>query len=206
MTRFPVVPKTKVVFWIAIALLTTSVAHAEKSEVLVDNFDDRVEGRWEPMCGGDWEIGEGRCSKKPDEGEYQKSILVCDFPITEGSVETTIQPDTKRSASLGIVGKYIDKDRHWYVRIVYWQLNLEVHVEGQKSLRLGPYSLWNKDNDTSVEPVRLKLVMRGGRGGLFVNGILRCMFHDPLAGEAGKPGIFTNSASTATLFTVHRTK
>ncbi len=196
----------KIVLLSVLTLLSASAARAEKPEVLVDHFDVRVENRWEPVYGDDWNIGKGQCSKKPDEGEYQKSLLLCNFPLTEGSVETTIQPDTKRSASLGIVGKFIDKDRHWYVRIVYWQLDLQVKVEGKKSLRLGPYSLWDKDNDTSVGPVHLKLVMRDGRVGLFVNDILRCMFEDPLAGEAGKPGIYTNSASTATSFTVHREK
>ena len=63
----------------------------------------------------------------------------------------------------------------------------------------------DQDNhDWKHPPVRLTLVIRDGRVGFFADGVLRAMFKDPLAGQAGRPGLYTESASFADTFMTRR--
>ena len=69
-----------------------------------------------------------------------------------------------------------------------------------KRTKLGPLPV------EDLKPHRLKLVMADGRVGLYTDDILRFIINDPLAGEAGSPGLYTESASVASRFSARRTK
>ena len=173
--------------------------------VLVDDFSKEVPGRWETVMGAQWKINDGVLSSVPENGPYQKGMAVCDFPMVDGVIETVVHSRTDRFGSVGIVGKYISNEKCWYVRFAYWAV--ELNVPGGESFAITPFLLCGDDEPEAVkEPITLKLVIADGRVGLYVDGVLYCVFADPLAGEAGKPGLYTESSSFTQSFKARRIK
>ena len=176
-----------------------AVAWAE--DEITDDFTSEVPGRWRAGKGDAWTIADGECSKEPASGEYGQGLFICDFPMTEGEVETVIRPMyARRSSSVGIVGKFITGSRCWYVRIAYGAASLITKGTEMQGFKIGPINV--KDG----QPRKLRLVFREGRAGFYVDDVLRTIFRDPLAGEAGSPGLYTESASVATSFSARRIK
>lgn len=187
------------------AMLALCFGASCEENVLIDNFTKEVPGRWTTARGEAWKIKDGVFSSVPKNGPYQTGMAVCDFPIIDGVIETVVHSRTDRFGSVGIVGKYINNGKCWYVRFAYWAV--ELVVPGGESFVITPFLLCGNDEPEAVEkPVTLKLIIRDGRVGLYVDGVLYCVFADPLAGEAGKPGLYTESSAFAQSFKAKRTK
>lgn len=192
----------KQMVWIVrpVVFLAVSIAASAEETQFLDDFSTPVEGRWEAVIGDPWTVEDGEFFGGSPTGDYQKSLTVCNLPLTEGVIEASVRPFGGRPSSIGIVGKYIDRETCWYIRYAYWGIMLI--VPGQETLYIAPYTLINQENrDWKHPPVRLTLVIRDGRVGFFTDGVLRAMFKDPLAGKAGRPGLYTESASFAGYFT-----
>jgi hypothetical protein len=188
----------------AAMLALCSAARCEEN-VLIDNFSKEVPGRWQTAMGTEWKINDGVFSSVPENGPYQKGMAVCDFPMVDGVIEAVVRSRTDRFGSVGIVGKYINNGKCWYVRFAYWAV--ELNVPGGESFVITPFLLCGNDEPEAVEkPITLKLVIKDGRVGLYVDGVLYCVFADPLAGEAGRPGLYTESSIFAQSFKARRTK
>jgi hypothetical protein len=157
--------------------------------------------RWEVILGLPWVARDGEFASTADPATYLKGMVVCDFGMTDGEVETVVRPAAYETRSVGLVGKYIDADRYWFLRIVWWQGSIIIKGEKQRTLFLGPFSLRGKEAKGLIEePVHLRAVTRDGRVGVFVNGVLRCVFDDPYPGQPGRPGLYTEANSIATSF------
>jgi hypothetical protein len=195
--------------WLGV-LLALGLAHpgsAEPSDIVeafVDDFSEPQYGRWEAAMGNAWTVQDGEFFGGSPSGDYGKSLTVCDYPLTEGVIEASVRPVGGRSSSIGIVGKYIDRENCWYIRYAYWGIMLM--VPGRDEMFIAPYSMVDIDGnrDRAHPPVRLKLVIRDGRVGFFADGVLRAMFEDPLAGRAGRPGLYSESGSFASYFAARR--
>ena len=187
---------------IGVFFAVVATATAEQAS-FIDEFTATVEGRWEAVIGDTWTIQDGEFFGGSPTGDYLKSLTVCDFPLTEGVIEASVRPFGGRPSSIGIVGKFIDRDHCWYIRYAYWGIMLI--VPGEEGIYIGPHSMINQENPAWKHPsVRLRLVIRDGRVGFFTDGVLRAMFKDPLAGKVGRPGLYTESASFADTFTARR--
>ena len=185
-----------------ILLMLVSTTAADES-CFVDNFSDSRNSHWTPVIGDAWEIKDGELFGGDTEGNYSKAMTVSDIELTEGVIEATVRPFGGRSSSIGIVGKYIDQQRCWYIRYAYWGIMLM--VPGREPFYVAPYSmLENAHPNSTHRPVRLKLIIRNGRVGFFADGVLRAVFQDPLAGKTGRPGLYTESASYASHFSARK--
>ena len=177
-----------------------------RNDVFFDDFSTKAPGLWKSVQGSPWKVSRGRLAKAPTKSEYGTAMVVCNFPMTEGTVEALVLPAPKRSASVGLVGKYISRDKCIYVRIAYWHAS--VHFgRPDDALMIGPFSLWDIHDQSKIRgPVKLKFEMRRGRVGLYINDVLRTVFADPYAGQAGWPGLYTESTTYAEWFKARRTK
>lgn len=169
----------------------------------MDSFDRetarRIPFRWENVSGEPWKIQDGTYfNDKP-------SLSLFNLPFEEGVVEAELHSGTDRNSQVALVGKYINRERYWYVRVAYWAIS--VVSPGQEPLIVGSYSLFKHNGERkSRGPVRIKLEIKDGRVGLYLNGILRSVFDDPLAGESGRPGLRNEFSSHAEYFIVRKTK
>ena len=185
-----------------ILLMLASAAAADESH-FVDDFSDSRNAQWTPVIGDPWRIKDGEFFGGDTEGNYSKAMTVSNIELTEGVIEATVRPFGGRSSSIGIVGKYIDQERCWYIRYAYWGIMLM--VPGREPFYIAPYlMLENAHPKSTHRPVRLKLVIRDARVGFFADGVLRAVFLDPLAGRAGRPGLYTESASYASHFSARK--
>ena len=193
-----------------LACIPQGIGGVRQKDVFFDDFlkdlSKKPPGRWEAVRGNPWKVSKGRLAKAPAKAEYETAMTVCDFPMTEGTVEALVLPAAKRSASVGLVAKYISPDKCIYVRIAYW--HAAVHFgRPSDALMIGPFSLWDIHDQSQIRgPVKLKFEMRDGRVGLYINDVLRTVFADPYAGQAGRPGLYTESTTYAEWFKARRTK
>ena len=188
-------------------LVTGCVAPAGAEDVLTDDFSREAPGRWETVWGADWRIKDGEFFTAPESGVYQKSMVVADFPMIEGTVEAEMHSLNIRSASIGLVGKYISRERCLFMRIAYWRMSIYDGWPPEMDIPLGPFALGDsEDRQAPPEEVRLKMVMRNGRIGVYANGVLRTVFRDPYPDEAGRPGLYSESTTFVSSFSARRTK
>jgi len=194
---------------ISIVVVCTSVAASTPDQDSVETFQTAFPSdatdRWEVVLGGPWAADNGEFAPTADPNTYRRGMVVCDFPMTDGEVETVVRPAAYETRSVGIVGKYIDAQRHWFLRIVWWQGSILIKGENQKSIFVGPFSQRGKDaKGLMKDPIHLRIVTRDGRVGIFINGVLRTVMDDPFPGEAGRPGLYTEASSIATSFKATR--
>ena len=199
--------KKAIVVMCSVCLAMGCVAQADAEDVLRDDFSREVPGRWEAAMGHEWKTAGGEFFPPLKPGEYGGGIVVADFPITEGVVEAVVRPVANRAASVGLVGKYMSRDKVLYMRVAYFQASVMDRTSANAIFTLGPFSLYDVENlDAEPEPVHLKMVMRDGSVGIFMDGVLRCVLKDPYPGEAGRPGLYAESSCYVQSFSVRRTK
>lgn len=186
---------------LAVAGVVAVCLAARSGDVITDDFTKQVPGRWKLGSGGRYTISGGELRIFPKKGVWQKTCVVCDLPLKEGVVEAEARTMHKsRSASAGIVGKLINEQKYWAVRLAYGGITF---------ITRGTQTPWSCIGGLKIQDGRthkLKLVIRDGRAGFFLDGVLRGIFKDPFAGQAGRPGVFSESSSVATSFTARRTK
>ena len=198
--------KTNLILLAAMTLLVMSAADGEDN-LLYDDFSKEVPGRWETVKGRGWWLEDGKFMTTPKTGDYAKSYSAVNFPIINGEIETVLHSTIKRSGSFGIMGKYIASDNYWRIRFAYWQVQLEVYTpdgKGDKHYDLFPYSM--RDKNAGENPVRIRVEIVDSKVAFYVDDTLMCIFKDPLAGKAGKPGLTSESTSYSQSFKVRRTK
>ena len=64
----------------------------------------------------------------------------------------------------------------------------------------------NMQQEAGKNPVRIRVKIVESKVAFYVDDTLMCIFKDPLAGKAGKPGFTSESTSYAQSFRVRRTK
>lgn len=158
---------------------------------------------------------DGEFFTTPKSGDYQKSIVVANFLMKEGVIEADVHSVADRPASIGLVAKYIESpgdtdirlERCVFMRVAYWQLSIFNRWPPREEVVLGSFSLYDMDNrEEPPERVHLKMVIRNGTIGLYVDGVLRTIFRDPYPDQEGRPGLFSESTTFATSFKARRTK
>ena len=199
--------KTTLILLAAMTLMAMTAADCEDN-LLYDDFSKEVPGRWETVKGRGWWIEDGKFMTEPKTGDYAKSFSTADFPIINGEIETVMHSTSnKRSGSFGIMGKYIASNNYWRIRFAYWQVQLEVYTPDGKHgthYDLFPYSM--RDKSAGGNPVRIRVEIVDTKVAFYVDDTLMCIFKDPLAGKAGKPGLTSESTSYSQSFKVRRTK
>lgn len=186
-------------------LSCTSAADPPAGNTLRDDFRVEVPNRWDAVLGKPWTVQNGEFASTADPATYLKGMVVCDFPMADGEMGAVVRPAAYETRSVGLVGKYIDADRHWFLRIVWWQGSIIIKGDKERTIFLGPFSLRDKEAKGLIEePLHLRAVTRDGRIGIFINGVLRCVFDDPYPGEPGRPGLYTEANSVATSFHARR--
>ena len=198
--------KPMIVLFLGLAAGGCGVA-VRPEDILSDDFSVEVPGRWTTTMGAAWQVRDGELVTEPKTGKYQKAMAVVDLPMKEGVVEVVIRSKHERSASVGIVGKFISGKKCLYMRIAYWKAMVSDHCPGDEIANIGPFSLYNPEHKGAEgTPVHLKMVIRDGKIGVYIEGLLRCVLKDPYPDQAGRPGVYSESSSYVSSFTARRTK
>ena len=191
----------RVLLALAAAIMVTSRLSAQV--VVSDDFSKVNPGRYE-VKSGDWKVVDGKyvhITEKP----YGFRWVVADFPFTEGTVEVEAIPRKEGlhgSTSVGLVAKYVDDDNYWRVQFgTYGRLRVSGRVAGEG---------WGSDSRLYAMEVdktyKLSLVWRDAEVGVFVDRELVAVIADPFAGQAGKPGFFTETVAEFDNLTVRVTR
>ena len=183
----------------AVLLGVAASGAAAADDVLVDDFSKEVAGRWR-VVSGEWKVRDGVMAHTARPFPHHDCI-VADFPFTQGVIEVKAVPrknNKYRFASVGIVIKRIDEKRAIWFRFGSYGL---VNIDGRGGFRrvnLG--RAWTELN----REYRLSVIVRNGLICVCVDGIMVGVIRDPLAGKAGRPGLFTESGAEFDDFRVTR--
>jgi len=167
---------------------------------LSDDFPIEIPGRWRRV-GGPWAIKGGRAFHGTMK-QANHDFLVADFPMSEGLIEVTGiagKPNKLKFSSLGICIKYVDDAHRLYFRFgSYGRASVDSNVPGFREVRLGRLA------PTPDKEYRLTVAVRNGLIGVCIDDVMLCILRDPLAGRAGRPGLFTESGASYDDFRVTR--
>ena len=86
---------------ISVVIICTSVAACTPDQDSVETFQTAFPSdatdRWEVVLGGPWAANNGEFAPTADPNTYRRGMVVCDFPMTDGEVETVLD-QTKAQA------------------------------------------------------------------------------------------------------------
>lgn len=175
--------------WVALfAALSASLACAQVVEY---DFDDGDITAWEPVK-GEWVAQDGAYVQRDVSDPGYRFSLAPDA-WHEGVIEADATPlqvnrNHNVGATFGLVVKYRDAE-HWYaVRFgSYGGVNLRIVAEDSEVISVG--SLRPEPGVTR----HAKVILRGGYLAIILDGGVMGIFRDPFAGEAGRPGLFTET-------------
>ena len=193
--------KMLVLATLALFLVSGSRPPAVKATgTLSDNFDKEVPGRWRRV-GGPWRIKGGKAVHGTTR-KWNHDFLVADFPMSEGLIEVTGiagKPNSQKFSSLGICIKYVDDAHRLYFRVgSHRRSSVDSNLPGFRKVSLGRFT------PTPGRQYRLTVAVRNGLIGVCIDDVMLCILRDPLAGKAGRPGLFTESGARYDDFRVTR--
>ena len=175
--------------WAALfAALSASLACAQVVEY---DFDDGDIAAWESVK-GEWVARDGAYVQRDVSDPSYRYSLAPDA-WSEGVIEIDATPlqvnhISNVGASFGLVVKYLDAERWCAVRFgSYGGVSLRIMAEDSEVIKLG--SLLPQP-DVTYHP---KVILRGGYLAVVFDGGVMGIFRDPFAGEAGRPGLFTET-------------
>ena len=163
----------------------------EGRQVFIADFDNPDVSRYE-FLEGKWVFDSGRLKQVElpgkDERRYKKRIALIDFPLREGIIEVRARavPCEIKSrgadfGAIGVIGKYVDAERSWGFR--HGSSN-NISGYGYFAQNHGAWTF------TMDKPSTLKVVFANSMVGLIIDDMLVALKKDPLAGEAGRPGVY----------------
>ncbi len=174
----------------AVTLLASIFACAQ-AQVIEESFDAGV-ARWEPIE-GDWSVEDGEyLQTDASSPAYRMSLL--DSSWREGSIEVTATALARNlngnvGATFGLVVKYLDEQRWCIARFgSYGSCNMLIHSgEDKQRIDLGGFS------PEVGRGYRVGAIVSGGLIALVREGVVIAILDDPFPGEAGRPGLFTET-------------
>ncbi len=183
-------PAARVIAAMALALLAGSSARAQ-AQVIEESFDAGA-ACWEGIA-GDWRVEEGAdLQADASSPAYRMSLL--DSPWREGSIEATATALERNrngnvGATFGLVIKHID-EQHWCIARFgsYGRCSLLIRRgEEKQRVNLGGFS------PEIGHPYRVGAIVGGGLIAVVREGVAIAILDDPFPGEAGRPGLFTET-------------
>jgi len=170
-------------------MVTGTDVFSADPDVFEDDFSAEVEGRWERVA-GDWRIENGKMTHHTP-GHPGHGQLVADFPFREGMIEVTgvaIKENDYKFASLGLVIKHVDgRKRIWFRFGSYGAKNIDGSAPGFTKVPLGV------GKPQLGKEYRLSVIVRNGLIAVSIDDVIIGIARDPLAGETGRPGLFSES-------------
>lgn len=182
MTVFRILPA-------AVFLAAGATALSAGPAVFEDDFDREVEGHWTRVA-GDWRIQDGTMTHRT-EGYPIHGQIVAEVPFTEGRIEAVgvaRKANDYGFASLGLVIKYLDdQTRIWFRFGSYGSKNIDGLAPGFDKIPLGG------GMPEIGREYRLVVIVRNGLIAAFIDDVMVGVARDPLAGKAGRPGLFSEA-------------
>ena len=180
-------------------LISAPAGGAEK--ILVDDFHETVEGRWQAISGA-WVVEDGVMTHRGKDAP-DHDMAVADVPFVEGTIEvkaTALSTNAHSFASVGIVIKYLDeKNNIWFRFGSYGQTNVDGYgPPGFDKMSLG------KGKPELGRTYDLAVIIRGGRIALCIDDVMVGIIADPYPGQPGRPGLFSESGARFDDFRVAR--
>ena len=187
----------RILLKLAIVLTWTTAICADETRRW--DFQQDLPASWTVIQGA-WEAGDG--TLRQTVGNQDRYMILCDEEMVEGTLEVEFEALRER-AFLGLVVKWVDADQHVYLRHGGYDY---LSLGGKGDLRHGPFGDFaiGIPRNNIGDRVRLKIVVRDGKIIYSVNGIVLAVMHDPLAGKAGRPGLYTEFPAIFRNFRVTR--
>jgi len=175
--------------WLTLTVaLSASLACAQVVEY---DFDDGDITAWEAVK-GEWVARDGAYVQSDASDASYKYSLAPDA-WHEGVIEADATPlqvnhSGNVGASFGLMVKYRDAD-HWYALRFgsYGGVSLRIVAEASEVIGIG--SLQPEPGVTR----HAKVILRNGYLAVVLDGGVMGIFRDPFEGEAGRPGLFTET-------------
>ena len=169
-----------------LALISTCITGICADETHHWDFRKNLPTTW-TVIHGTWQAGDGTLRQTAE--DQSRFMILCDEEMVEGTIEVEYEALRPR-AFLGLVVKWIDADQHTYLRHGGYDY---MSLGGKGNFRYGPFGDFaiGVPRNEIGDRVRLKIVVRDGKIIYSVNGIVLAVMHDPLAGKAGRPGLYT---------------
>lgn len=175
---------------IGIAFLV-SLAACARAQVIEESFDDGA-ARWQPLE-GEWRV-EGGAYVQSDASSHAYRMSLFDAPWREGAIEvsaTALERNDNGNvgATFGLVVKYIDEARWCVARFgSYGSCNVLIRSpEKNNRINLGGFS------PEIGRSYRVGVIISGGMIAIIREGAVIAIVEDPFPGEAGRPGLFTET-------------
>ncbi len=176
------------------AVLTALALCAVSScaQVIEHNFDDGDVSAWEPI-NGEWAAHEGTYLQS-DASTPAYKYSVTGEPWSEGAIEADavaleVNKHGNVGATFGLMVKLIDEETWCAARFgSYGGCSLRVvGTPEPRGVKLGSFQ---PELGKTYHP---KVVLRNGLLALALDGLVIAILEDPFAGQAGRPGLFTET-------------
>lgn len=159
---------------------------------------------WQPGA-GEWSVRDGALYQADASSPAYRFILAPE-PWHEGAIEVDATPLTTNrngnvGASFGLMIKHVDEGRWYALRCgSYGAVSLRITGDRDEVVKLG--ALASVPNETHHP----KAILRGGLLAVMLDGVVLGIFRDPFAGEAGRPGLFTETECEFDNVRIERTR
>lgn len=172
------------------------------AEVLEESFEDGA-ARWEAV-GGEWIAEDGgylqRDASCPG---YRMSLF--DTQFREGLIETTAVPLARNDhgnvgTTFGLVLKHIDDER-WLVARYGSYGNCSVVISEPEGRRVISFGEFTPEVGSAQ---RARALISNGKIAFIRGGAVISILHDPFPEEAGRPGLFTETACRFEYFRIEQ--
>jgi hypothetical protein len=175
------------------ALMMMTLCAAEcQAQVAEHHFDDADLSAWEPAA-GEWQAEDGAYLQS-DASSPAYRYSVTGEPWTEGSIEADavaleFNENGGVGASFGLMVKLIDAETWCAARFgSYGGCSLRVLGTAEpRGVRLGHLQ---PEVGRTYHP---KVILRNGLLAVILDGTVLAILEDPFAGQAGRPGLFTET-------------
>ena len=137
---------------------------------------------------GDWEFADGALVQK-DASSYSRQVAVLNKEVGDCIIEAQGTITEKNVGGFGVVGvlaRFADMDTSHYLALRHGAYGYSGGA-GRLSAMFG--GAWTEVGET----YNVKLIIANGMVGAVINGTLVGVRKDPLAGQPGKPGFYTES-------------
>lgn len=175
-----------------IAVVALLAAGATRAEVIAQGFDDGRADRWEPLSGA-WAVVAG-AYEQTDASSPEYRYALFDQPWRTGTLTVTATPLERNpsgnvGASFGVVVKHLAEDRWCIARFgSYGSCTLLIsEPEGRRAVQFGRLS------PTPGQQYGVSVMLRDDMIAIARDGLVAAILRDPFPGEAGRPGLFTET-------------
>lgn len=190
----------------AAALLTLTLCAAQcPAQANEHDFDDGDVSAWEPVA-GEWQAEDGAYLQADASSPAYRYSLTGE-PSTQGSIEADAvalehNENGGVGASFGLMVKFIDAETWCAARFgSYGGCSLRVLGTAEpRGVRLGQLQ---PEVGRSYHP---KVILRNGLLAVILDGTVLAILEDPFAGQAGRPGLFTETRCRFDNVRIERTK